>query len=505
MEAQTELKGNGGIMEAEVIQEKYELLKIDPVANIVRALVVKYADVVYDVSSFKGMEVARKARAELRGARGKLEEARKEEKADVLARGRYIDATAKKILEEITKYEEPLDVLIKTEEERKETEKRLKADAESKRISDIQEVIESIRNKQFEAVGKSSAEIMDMIDTYKIMEIDTEIFQEFVTIATTAKENAIGALEILYEDTASREKEQVRLNAEREELERRRKEQEEKERRRAAKAKAEREDEEARLAGERAKIEAEKKAEEKRIAEERTKLEAERREQDRQAEESRKAEQRRVVEERRRVENIWGKINAYKEIPLTMKLHEPSEKIVYVLDQMKAIMLNFDKIREDYAEFKDEAQKVLADVISDLTKMYENKLAYEQEQATLKAEQEAHEAKIRAEQEEADRKRLEQEAIEAENERMRLENERVAREQAERDRLALERRKRLLEAKRDNSTQALIEILRLAEDFEGHPNHKAVRIGISILCEANLDEPKEIALPKRTKVRRKAA
>ncbi len=281
----------------EVIEEKYELAKIGPVEGLVRALAKKFDNVVYDVTTVKGMTVAKTARAELRKARSSLEDARKEEKADVLARGRYIDKRAKEILAEISKYEDPLDEQIKAEENRKENERLAKIEAERIRVETIQARITEIRNYTIVSSSRTSDEISALINGVVGISID-ETYEEFQDVAQAAKEGTVSALEKLGIEAVAREEEQARIVAERAELARLRLLQEEHEREAAIKAKAEREAEEKRIAEERAKIEAERKAEEARMKKERDILEAQRKEEERRA-----MAERRLAEEKLAAEN----------------------------------------------------------------------------------------------------------------------------------------------------------------------------------------------------------
>lgn len=104
----------------------------------------RYAATVFDVTSGKGMEAAKKARAELRGYRVALEAKRVEIKAPALQRGRDIDTEAKRITTELTSIEDPIDQQIKAEENRKANEK-----AEAERIE--RERIDAI-NARFDAL-----------------------------------------------------------------------------------------------------------------------------------------------------------------------------------------------------------------------------------------------------------------------------------------------------------------------------------------------------------------
>ena len=242
-------------------EPQFKLAKITPVEATVLELVKRYEGIVYDVSTTKGMTAAKADRAALRTARVNLEAARKEEKADVLKLGKFIDSEAQRIGSVIAKYEDPLAELIKAEEDRKEQEKAAKAEVERLRIAAIQENILKIRNIPLNQQGKSSTDIHAVLVRAQSILICDQ-YAEFQAEAEAAKQNCLIALEKLLADTMAHEEEQKRIAAEREELANLRKLQEERDRQ----AKAELEVQEARLAAERKKIEDERAAEEKRIA-----------------------------------------------------------------------------------------------------------------------------------------------------------------------------------------------------------------------------------------------
>src|SRR5574343_258783 len=92
----------------------------DPIAASILALRGKYEGKAYDVTTTTGMKSAVEARMELRTLRVQVESKRKDLKSDVLERGRRIDGAAKKLSEAISALEDPIDELIKTEQQRKE-------------------------------------------------------------------------------------------------------------------------------------------------------------------------------------------------------------------------------------------------------------------------------------------------------------------------------------------------------------------------------------------------
>lgn len=94
----------------------------------------RYKGVIYDVRTKEGMETARKGRAELRGLRTSLEEARKAAKADIVRRGKLIDSEARRITEALSALEQPIAAQIKAEEDRVAAEREARIRAERERV-----------------------------------------------------------------------------------------------------------------------------------------------------------------------------------------------------------------------------------------------------------------------------------------------------------------------------------------------------------------------------------
>ncbi len=204
----------------------------------------RYDGVVWEVATTKGMDAAKKARAEVRGYRTSLEALRKEIKAPALERCRLIDEEAKRITAELEKIEDPIDALIKAEEKRKEAEKAEKERIERERVAAIQDRIKSISLLPARHVGQPSHVIELAMHDLDQLDIELDEFAEFTGQAIQAKTEAFSALENMRISMIAHEAEQERLEAERKAME-------------EAKAKAEAE------AAEQRRIEAEKLAAER--------------------------------------------------------------------------------------------------------------------------------------------------------------------------------------------------------------------------------------------------
>lgn len=274
------------------------IAEYSPTAARLADLRARLANVAYDVKTVKGMDIAKKDRAEVRDLRVALEKKRVELKAPALERCRLIDTEAKRITSELLALEEPIDEQIKAEERRKEEEKQARINAEFGRVNAIQEAIADIHMQAMAVVGKPSGVISAKLDEMRSTTLEPMVFQEMLPQAQQAQSSAVAKLEQALKAQLFSEAEAAKVAAEREELAQLRAAQAEQKRREEAAAAAARKAEDARLAAERKAQEAElaaQRAEQKRLDAEAA---AARAEADRVAREQREAEQRRIDAER---------------------------------------------------------------------------------------------------------------------------------------------------------------------------------------------------------------
>lgn len=184
----------------------------------------QYANVVFDVTTTKGMDAAKAARLALREPRYEVERIRKAAKAPILALGRKLDDDAKRITAEIAKLEDPIDQQIKNEEERKERERQARIAAEEARVKAIQDRITDIRGV-VSVPFSDAGNVADHIRDIEAIVID-DSFQEFRQTAEDAKLASLARLREIQAGFEEREREAKRIAAEREELARLRAEQE---------------------------------------------------------------------------------------------------------------------------------------------------------------------------------------------------------------------------------------------------------------------------------------
>lgn len=181
----------------------------------------RMATVVYDVTSNKGLDAAKRDRRELVSLRTSLELKRKEITAPALERTRLIKSEADRIEAAIKALEEPIDKQIKAEEARREAEKEAKAAAERQRVAAIHAKIDGFRRAVSDATGKTSAEIAALRNTLAATRCDEAWpaqFEEFAADAKGARDSAVIGLADLQDRVARQEAEAAQIEADRKEL-----------------------------------------------------------------------------------------------------------------------------------------------------------------------------------------------------------------------------------------------------------------------------------------------
>lgn len=175
----------------------------------------RLAGVVFDVTTKEGMTAAREARRELVSLRSTLEDARKEEKSDLIERGRLIDAEAKRVRSAIIEIEQPIDDQVRAEEARKE---RLREDAiraERAEAARVQGILDGLRNFPVGLAGKSADLIaagLEELRARELMDVPEDVRPEAIQIRNAA----IDRLLTMHVERVGFEREQAEVAAERE-------------------------------------------------------------------------------------------------------------------------------------------------------------------------------------------------------------------------------------------------------------------------------------------------
>lgn len=174
-------------------------------------------DVAYDVTTTKGMAVAVKDRAEVRGLRVGLEKMRVSIKAPALERCRLIDAKAKKLTAELEVLEESIDDQIKVEEKRKAAEAEAKRMAEITRREGQSVKLAAIRQRTINVQGKSAQIIGAEIVALHSDQLDG-FDSDYSALAKIAKDETRAALGEMHQAAIDLEAEDAARKAEAEAL-----------------------------------------------------------------------------------------------------------------------------------------------------------------------------------------------------------------------------------------------------------------------------------------------
>ncbi|MGH7946166.1 MAG: hypothetical protein ACREF9_14305 [Opitutaceae bacterium] len=174
----------------------------------------KYAGVVFDIATAKGLDDARRARAEIREPRYECEKIRKRLKAPALEYSRRIDTEAARITAELEKLETPIDAIIKREEDAAEARREAKRRAEAERVARLRRIVEEIRAWPLTAMALNATGLRQDIErreAWNVEDLPEEIRQE----AAEAKEEALGTLRKVLAAREVKDAEDARLAAER--------------------------------------------------------------------------------------------------------------------------------------------------------------------------------------------------------------------------------------------------------------------------------------------------
>lgn len=193
---------------SETQEVKTEIAQYAPIKQTVAELKALNDSLVFDYASKSGNKEARSHIHKLRGSRGQLERARKDAKAWVLAIGKDVDAQAEEIDSEIQ-------AMIKVHLDPIEEIERIEKERTDKAFALLTKIVELPGT----AEGKSSADILSLLEAAKAIVVTADEYHEFYQQAVDAKESGLNKLQAMAVAAAAHEAEQVRIAAERAELE----------------------------------------------------------------------------------------------------------------------------------------------------------------------------------------------------------------------------------------------------------------------------------------------
>lgn len=160
-----------------------------------RELAERFRGVVWDVTTIKGMDEARRARAALRDqGRYPIQKLKTAGSKLLGTMQRQFNQRCDDVIEEIEGYERPIDEIITAEEQRKENERAERAAAEQRRIEGHTEAIRAISAMVAAAAGMDSADIERQIAAAQQIIVD-EGYEEFQGQAQQAKDETLRQLQ----------------------------------------------------------------------------------------------------------------------------------------------------------------------------------------------------------------------------------------------------------------------------------------------------------------------
>lgn len=195
-----------------------ELSKVD---KGLEKLTQTYANVVYDVTTNKGMDQAKKARQAIRDVRYRVEHIRKDEASRIKAAQTALNNEAERIKNAILAIETPIDAQITAEEERKQREKEEAERKEQERTALIRAEIDRLAGTpaRAEADGLSVDEISSIISALGSSSLDGDFYKEFLAEAAHTQAKVVNELHTLVAKIRLRQEEAERVAAQAAEIE----------------------------------------------------------------------------------------------------------------------------------------------------------------------------------------------------------------------------------------------------------------------------------------------
>lgn len=204
--------------DGQLVPVQNALTEFEKVSAGLLDLTTKYANVVYDVATTKGMDEAKAARLAIREPRYAVQRATKAAKDELNSIKKNVEERGTQIVEALLRIEEPIDAQIKAEDDRKAAEKARREQAERERVEAIQAAIASIRAIPGNVVAQSAAAIKEALDGVAALEITEVAYAEFLPHAADAKGAAVAQLIAIHQRAVAAEQAQAELKAQQEEL-----------------------------------------------------------------------------------------------------------------------------------------------------------------------------------------------------------------------------------------------------------------------------------------------
>lgn len=205
------------------------LTVFDPIERTLAAVEARHKDVVYDLTTTKGNDAARKARKELVSIRTTADEVYKTWNQPILAAQKKARELRDGFAARVELLEKPLDAAIRADEERRAAEKKARDDAEAARVKAIRDRVADIYAQPAACAGLPSSEIELSIVGVEVLIADKAFYQELQGEAEAAADVVLTKLRAMMSAAKAAEEraeaqrlEAERLEAQRVELERQR-------------------------------------------------------------------------------------------------------------------------------------------------------------------------------------------------------------------------------------------------------------------------------------------
>lgn len=207
------------LIDIEVLSPDQPIKAYSPIVDAIEKLATTHGKTIFDVTTTAGMEAAKKARAEIREPRYRIEHIRKALKAPALAYSKRIDDEAKAYTARLLELEQPIDEQIKAEELRKQREKEEAERKAQQRRDEIAQALAEIQFLPVYAKDKTSVQVEMIIMDLRDKQLTEEEFGDRLGEAGFAKEAALRGLGAILAEKVEAEQraiEEERQRAERE-------------------------------------------------------------------------------------------------------------------------------------------------------------------------------------------------------------------------------------------------------------------------------------------------
>lgn len=196
------------------------LAEFDAVEAGLQDLEKKYKNVVFDVSTPKGMDEAKKARAAIREPRYAIQNAVTEAKRPLEAMKKALAARGEQIIARIEPLETPIDTQIKNREKEIEDAKEAERQREAEAAAKVTAAIQAMHEAMADAIGQPVEVIDAKLEQVGAVVVDLDTFGDRTGEAEQTKTRALEALKNLREQRVAfdaQQAETARLAAEQKE------------------------------------------------------------------------------------------------------------------------------------------------------------------------------------------------------------------------------------------------------------------------------------------------